>query len=216
MGVWEVLLLGLAVSMDASAVAMTNGMIHSKMKTGKILLIGLFFGFFQFLMPVIGYFITGIVANAFLQAFEKISAWVSFGLLAFLGGRMLHEGIEAVINAKKAPTDGCENCERVGACTRLTPEKQELGLGKLFVQAIATSIDALAVGVSLMMEKISRGLVLGVWGTTGIIGVCTLGLSIIAVYIGKAMGDRLADKAEILGGGVLLVIGIKILLESFI
>lgn len=213
MGIWEVLFLGLAVSMDASAVAMTNGMIHPKMKTGKILLIGLFFGFFQFLMPVIGYFITSIVANAFLEAFEKISAFVSFGLLAFLGIRMLREGLETL---KKPSTDGCENCETLGACTRLTPEKQELGLGKLFVQAIATSIDALAVGVTLMMEKISRGLVLGVWGTTGVIGVCTLGLSIIAVYIGKAMGDRLADKAEIFGGGVLLAIGIKILLESFI
>ncbi|MBR2442291.1 MAG: manganese efflux pump [Clostridia bacterium] len=214
MGVWEVLLLGLAVSMDASAVAMTNGMIHSKMKVGKVLLIGLFFGAFQFLMPVIGYFITGIVANAFLQAFEKISAFVSFGLLAFLGGRMLHEGIESCLRAKN--TDGCENCETVGVCTRLTPEKQGLGLGNLCIQAVATSIDALAVGVSLMMEKISRGLVLGVWGTTGVIGVCTLTLSVIAVYIGKAMGDKLADKAEIFGGGVLFAIGLKILIESFL
>ena len=216
MGVWEVLLLGLAVSMDASAVAMTNGMTHSKMKVSKVLLIGLFFGAFQFLMPVIGYFITDVVANAFLEAFEKISAFVSFGLLAFLGGKMLHEGIEAVIRAKNPATDGCENCQTLGVCTRLTPEKEELGIGKLFMQAIATSIDALAVGVSLMMEKISRGLVLGVWGTTGVIGICTLSLSIVAVYIGKAMGDKLADKAEIFGGGVLLAIGLKILIESFL
>ena len=216
MGVWEVLLLGLAVSMDASAVAMTNGMTHSKMSAGKAVLIGVFFGAFQFLMPVIGYFITGIVANAFLEAFEKIAAWISFGLLAFLGGKMLREGIEAVVKAKNPPTDGCINCQTIWAGTRLTPEKEELGLGKLFVQAIATSIDALAVGVSLMMEKISRGLVLGVWGTTGVIGVCTLSLSIVAVYIGKAMGDKLADKAEIFGGGVLLAIGIKILIESFL
>ncbi len=214
MGIWEVLLLGLAVSMDASAVAMTNGMTHPKMRLGKVLLIGVFFGAFQFLMPVIGYFITGVVANAFLEAFEKISAWVSFGLLAFLGGRMLHEGIEAVINAKKVPTDGCENCQTVGAGTRLIPEKEGLGLGKLCLQAVATSIDALAVGVSLMMEKISRGLVLGIWGTTGVIGVCTLALSIVSVYIGKLLGDKLADKAEIFGGGVLLAIGLKILIES--
>lgn len=215
MDIWEVLLLGLAVSMDASAVAMTNGMTHSKMRVGKVLLIGLFFGAFQFLMPVIGYFITGIVANAFLKVFEKIAAWVSFGLLAFLGVRMLYEGVEAVKNAKKPQTDGCENCQTVGAGTRLTEEKEALGLGKLCLQAIATSIDALAVGVSLMMDKISRGLVLGIWGTTGVIGVCTLGLSIVAVYIGKLMGDKLADKAEIFGGGVLLAIGLKILIESF-
>lgn len=214
MGIWEVLLLGLAVSMDASAVAMTNGMTEPKMRLWKALLIGVFFGAFQFLMPVIGYFITGVVANAFLDAFEKISAWVSFGLLAFLGGKMLREGIEALKNAKN--TDGCENCQSVGAGTRLTPEKTGLGLGKLTLQAVATSIDALAVGVSLMMEKISRGLVLGVWGTTGVIGVCTLVLSFVSVYIGKLMGDKLADKAEIFGGGVLLAIGLKILIESFL
>ncbi len=216
MGIWEVLLLGLAVSMDASAVAMTNGMTHPKMRAGKAVLIGVFFGVFQFLMPLIGYFITGIVANALLEVFEKIAAWVSFGLLAFLGGRMLREGIEAVKNAKNPPTNGCENCQTVGAGARLTQETEELGLGKLCLQAIATSIDALAVGVSLMMEKISRGLVLGIWATTGVVGICTLTLSIAAVYIGKAMGNKLADKAEILGGGVLLAIGLKILIESFL
>jgi len=165
MGIGEIVLLGLALSMDACAVAMTNGMAHSKMPVKQVLLIGLFFGFFQFLMPVIGYFITGIVANAFLDSFEKISAWVSFALLAFLGGKMLYEGIKELIEARNAPTNGCENCQTVGAGTSLTEKstQKELTYGKLFVQAIATSIDALAVGVTLQMAAISEaGLALGV------------------------------------------------------
>ena len=217
MGVWEIVLLGLALSMDACAVAMTNGMTNPKMPAKKALLIGVLFGFFQFLMPVIGYFITGIVANAFLEAFEKISAWISFGLLAFLGGKMLYEGICELIRSKNPPTNGCENCQTAGAGTSLTAQKDKtLSFGKLVLQAIATSIDALAVGVTLQMAAISGGLALGVWGATGVIGVLTFGLSVGAVYIGKAVGDKLADKAEIFGGGVLLAIGLKILIESFL
>ena len=219
MGIGEIIFLGLALSMDACAVGMSNGMSHSKMPVKQVLLIGLFFGFFQFLMPVIGYFITGIVANAFLDSFQKISAWVSFILLAILGGKMLYEGIKEVIEAKNAPTNGCENCQTVGACTLLTDKTEKKGLtyGTLFVQAIATSIDALAVGVTLQMAAISEaGLALGVWGATGVIGVMTFLLSVDAVCIGEAMGDKLADKAEIFGGAVLVAIGLKILIESFI
>ena len=91
MDIWEVIILAVALSMDACAVAMTNGMSKPKMGAKQSLLIGLFFGFFQFLMPLIGFFITGIVANAFLDAFQKISSWVSFALLAFLGGKMIFE-----------------------------------------------------------------------------------------------------------------------------
>jgi putative Mn2+ efflux pump MntP len=106
----------------------------------------------------------------------------------------------------------------LGACTRLSPENEvaELSLGKLFMQAIATSIDALAVGVTLQTLAMSEaGLALGVWGSTGMIGIVTFALSVGAVYVGRVLGDRLTDKAAILGGGVLLCIGIKILLGSF-
>ena len=81
---WEVLLMSVALAMDACAVAMTNGMCDVKMPVKKALLIGIFFGFFQFLMPLIGYFITGIIADAFLDVFEKISAWISFKRLSFV------------------------------------------------------------------------------------------------------------------------------------
>lgn len=225
MGFLEVLLIGIALSMDACAVGMTNGMADSKMPFKRVLLIAAFFGFFQFLMPLIGYGITGIVANAFLNSFEKISAWISFLLLAFLGGKMLYEGIEEWIKERRRKASVCpcmpeaENVQTTGAGTDLLEKTAEktLSFGKLFMQAIATSIDALAVGVTLQMAAISEaGLALGAFGSTGLIGLVTLGLSIGAVYIGKAVGDKLADKAEILGGVVLLGIGLKILIESFL
>ena len=87
MGIFATLIYAVGLSMDACAVAMTNGMSDTEMPVKRTLLIGLFFGFFQFLMPVIGYFVTGIIANAFVDAFKKASSWVSFGLLAFLGGK---------------------------------------------------------------------------------------------------------------------------------
>lgn len=213
MGFFEILTIGLALSMDACAVGMTNGMTDSKMSWKKTLLVAGFFGFFQFLMPLIGYFVTGVIANAFLGTFQKISAWVSFALLAFLGGKMLVDCIRGWVVAKKTPKEticdihsdspACRGQESVGSVT----------VGKLFLQAIATSIDALAVGVTLQMAQISAGgLSLGVWGSTLLIGCTTFLLSVCAVYIGKAIGDRLADKATLLGGLVLIAIGVKILL----
>lgn len=205
MGFFEVFFMGIALSMDACAVAMTNGMTQSKINAKKTLLIAAFFGFFQFLMPVIGYFITSIIANAFLSTFEKISAWVSFALLAFLGGKMLFDCFLEQRENKKNGQTSCP-CE----CAKLT-------LGQLCLQAIATSIDALAVGVTLQMATLSaEGLPLGVWFSTLIIGCTTFALSVGAVYIGKLVGNKLADKATFLGGVVLLLIGLKILIEGLI
>ena len=202
---YEILILSVALAMDACAVAMTNGMTNPKLPPHRALLIGGFFGFFQFLMPVIGFFVTSIIANAFLETFENISAWVSFALLVFLGGKMLFDCILEMRDEKKG-TPNEASC----ACTRLT-------MGKLTMQAIATSIDALAVGVTLQMASISpQGLALGVWGATLTIGVITFILSVVAVYIGKLLGNKLANKAGIFGGIVLIGIGIKILIESFL
>lgn len=211
MTVLEIVLIGMALAMDACAVAMTDGMTDSKMPFWKVLRIGVFFGFFQFMMPLIGYFITGLIADAFLDVFQSISAWISFGLLAFLGGKMLFECVAEKIKEKreKGETDGAGTC----SCSACQPQT---GVWKLTMQAIATSIDALAVGVTLQMAAIDGGLALGVWGATGVIGVVTLGLAIGAVYIGKLVGNKLADKAGIVGGVVLLAIGLKILIESFL
>ena len=225
MQVWEIFLLGLALSMDACTVAMTNGMADPKIPVKKALLIGLFFGFFQFLMPVIGFFLTGFVTGAFMNAFKSVSAWVSFLLLAFLGSRMLIEGIRELLEAKRKNEAPCscmpeaENVQTAGVGMRSPSdlEKNELTIWQLFTQAIATSIDALAVGVALQAAAVSEiGLSLGVWGATGVIGVLTFALSVGAVYIGKLVGSKLADKAAIFGGAVLVSIGLKILIESFL
>lgn len=219
MGVWEVLLLGLALSMDACAVGMTNGMTNPKLKVKGALLIGGLFGFFQFLMPLIGYYITGVIASAFLSTFEKISAWVSFALLGVLGGKMIFECVRDWIKAKREKAV-CQTCfsdsDEVKTTEAGMRSLENLSLGKLILQAIATSIDALAVGVTLQMAAISQGLVLGAWGSTLTIGVTTFILSTGAVYIGKAIGDKLADKASFFGGLVLVAIGLKILLEGIL
>lgn len=204
---WEILILSVALAMDACAVAMTNGMSDNKIKVKKALLIGAFFGFFQFLMPLIGFFITGFIADNFLDVFEILSAWISFALLAFLGIKMLADGI-------KEYREKCKFCQEV---EKIQKENAALPVGKLFLQAIATSIDALAVGVTLKMAALSpAGLVSGEWGATLTIGVITFVLSVISVYIGKAIGNKLTDKAGMFGGAVLLLIGLKILLESFL
>ena len=207
MGFLEVLLLGVALSMDACAVGMTNGMTDTKMPLKRVLLIALFFGFFQFLMPLIGYFVTGIFANAFLETFEKISAWISFVLLAFLGGKMIVDCVLALRAAKKEPQTDDAPC----------PCRERLTIPKLCAQAIATSIDALAVGVTLQMAAISgKGLLLGAFGSTGVIGCTTFLLTIVAVYVGKAIGNKLADKASFFGGVVLIGIGVKLLIEGLL
>ena len=208
MGVFEIVVMSIALAMDACAVGMGDGMAEPKMPFKKSLLVGGFFGFFQFLMPLIGYFIAALIAGAFMQTFEKISGLLAFILLAFLGGKMV---FECVCEMQKKPSDIIQT---TGACTC---SNENLGFGKLVLQSIATSIDALAVGVTLKMVAIGEtGLALGIWGATLCIGVITWGLSVGAVYIGKKLGDKLADKANLCGGIVLIAIGLKLLIESLI
>lgn len=212
MEVWEIILLALALSMDACAVAMTNGMTNSKLNKKQAVLIGFLFGLFQMMMPLLGFYISGLLADAFLDTFEKISAWVSFILLAFLGIKMLWEGGCECVEKHKMTAAGTRSNE-ICPCAC----EKKLTFPKLIMQAIATSIDALAVGVTLQMAAISKtGLALGAWGATGAIGIVTFALSWTAVYIGKLIGDRLSDKAELIGGVVLLGIGIKILIEGLL
>ncbi len=214
MGFWEILLLGVALSMDACAVAMTNGMTNPKASPRDSAIVALFFGAFQFLMPIIGYFITGAVADVFIHTFEKISAWTAFALLAFLGVKMLFEGIKEWKTDDKATEQTDEAC----MCSTIeseNPKAAPLTLARLTIQAIATSIDALAVGVTLKMATFTEtGLALGAWGASAVIGVTTFLLSFGAVYVGKAVGNKLAGKAGTLGGVVLLGIGVKILMEA--
>ena len=219
MEIWEITLLGVALAMDACAVAMTDGMTNPKMPFGRALLIGAACGLFQFLMPLIGYYVTGIIADAFVETFEKISAWVSFTLLAVLGGKMLVESVKELIETKRFKTEQTAQTQGTCPCSsenRIKKDCSDLSIGALVLQAIATSIDALAIGVTLQMAKMHGGLALGAWGASGLIGIITLGLALTAVYIGKLIGNKLADKAGIFGGAVLLGIGIKILIEGLL
>lgn len=188
MGIIQMLLLGVGMAMDASAVSMTNGLVEPKMKVKKALLIAFFFGFFQFAMPLIG-FLAGSVFTEFLKPF---TAWLALILLSIIGGKMLIEGI-------KAHNDEAEEVETV------------LTLKGLFLQAIATSIDALTLGLIFIGMEFNQ-----VFLACGIIGIVTFILSFVCVYIGKAFGNKLQDKAQIIGGIILIVMGLKIFIEYLI
>lgn len=182
-------MVGIALSMDAFAVGMTNGMVDPQMKWRKVLLVALFYGVFQAVMPLLGYFGAGI----FSELVERIAPYLAFVLLGFLGGKMIFD------------------------CFQEEEQKAEvLTLRRLAMQALATSIDALAVGVSFLAMAASGTLELPVFAAVGIIGGITFVLSVIAVQLGKAVGDKLASKAELVGGIILIAIGVKILVESFV
>ena len=201
MNIFDILLLGVALSMDAVAVSMTNGMTDSKMSGKKALLPALLFGVFQALMPLIGYYITDFVSSSetFRSMFEKASKSVAFVLLAFIGGKMIIDNVKAARKAREAG----ESAET---------EDKRLSFGEMIVQAFATSVDAFAVGISLKMAALSEGLTPAIGWSVMIIGCITFLLSVAATKIGRLIGNKLADKAEIFGGAVLIVIGLKILL----
>lgn len=194
MSVLEILLLGVALSMDAVAVGMTNGMVEPKMKFRKAALIAGMYGFFQFLMPVLGYY--GSSALSYLV--EKIAPWLSFALLLFIGGKMI---VDCIGEGRRVKAE-------------LRGRQEPLGAGKLLVQAVATSIDALAVGITLLAAETTEGLPFHALLCALVIGAVTFTLSLGAVYVGKTAGDAISDKAELLGGLILVAIGVKILLEG--
>lgn len=190
MGIVEVLLTGVGLSMDAAAVGMTNGLNEPKMRLTKILLIALFFGVFQGVMPLIGYF----AGTLFAEAVASIAPYVALVLLGFIGGKMIYEALKK----SKEEEETFKN----------------LGVGALTVQAIATSIDALAVGISLLALNGIGALKVNIFAACAIIAACTFVISLAAVFIGKKFGAVLADKAELIGGIILVAIGLKIFIEG--
>jgi len=179
-----VFLIGISLSMDAFSVSVTNGLCIKNIRFKESFMIALFFGFFQFLMPLLGFF----AASIFGDYIKAVDHWIAFVLLFFIGLKMILESTE-----KKK--ECCENKENI------------LGVKVLTLQAIATSIDALAVGVGLGALKIP------LLSSCLIIGLITFILCFSGVYIGKKAGDIFKGKAEILGGLILIGIGIKILIE---
>lgn len=181
MGLISVLLLAVALAMDAFGVSVSDGIIIKKIKFRDAFKIGIFFGGFQFIMPCIGSFIAGFA----MQYIEMFDHWIAFGLLVVLGIKMI---IEALREEKEIPKD-------------------PLGPATLTLMAIATSIDALAAGITIAAVG-TPILVPAI-----IIGVVAFGFSFAGLYIGSRFGDILGEKAEILGGIMLILIGIKTLIE---
>lgn len=181
MGIIELFLLAVGLSMDAFAVAVCKGLSMQKMSLKKAAVVGLWFGGFQALMPLIGY----LLGKNFQKQIESIDHWIAFGLLAIIGGNMLREALskeEDEVNASIKVRD-------------------------MFILAIATSIDALAVGISLACIKVN------IIPAITFIGVVTFILSMFGVKVGTVFGTRYKSKAEFAGGVILILLGTKILLE---
>lgn len=184
MGFIEIFLIGIGLSMDAFAVSVCKGLSMHRINYGYALVIALFFGVFQGLMPVIGWAL-GSTLSGYVTAIDH---WIAFVLLAAVGAKMLWDALH----------EECEGCE---------PDDGKLDVRELFALAIATSIDALAVGIGFSFLQIN------IAEATLIIGITTFCLSIIGVVVGNRFGARFEKPAQIVGGVVLIVIGLKILLE---
>ena len=185
MNILEIIVTGLALSMDAFSVSVCKGLSVKKVQTKHLLLCGLYFGGFQFLMPVIGYFI----GSGFANVVEKVDHWVAFGLLALIGLNM----IRAALFEKKED-------ESVDA---------SFAVPVMLSLALATSIDALAVGVTYSMSDGNN-----IWLAAGLIGVITFVLSALGVKFGSKIGEKFEKIASIVGGAVLVLLGLKILLTD--
>ncbi len=179
----EIVVIAIALAMDAFAVSIAGGSAK-KLRMGEILRVAIFFGLFQAVMPIIGW----AGGSLFAGLIESIDHWIAFGLLVLIGGKMLKEAFD-------------EESEESIDLTKLIP---------IITLAIATSIDALAVGITFSVLDVS------IWSASAIIGVVAFIFSLIGLYLGKGLGHLFGNRAEIVGGIVLIGIGTKILVEHFI
>ena len=180
--------LGVGLAMDAFSVSLANGLNDKNMKTGKMAGIAGIFAFFQALMPMIGWFCVHTIAQIFCS-FQKFIPWIALILLLFIGGKMLIDGIR---NKEES-------------------EQPSVGLTALLLQAVATSIDALSVGFTIAEYNFPLALICAL-----IIAVVTFIICMFGVFLGKTFGTRLAGKATILGGAILIIIGISIFLSGML
>ncbi len=190
---YELFILAVGLSMDAFAVAVCKGLAMRRVSLRQAAWVGLWFGGFQFLMPLLGF----LLANSFAQAIASFDHWIAFFLLAVIGGNMVREALSA-------------GEEEVSG---------DLSVRAMFLLAIATSIDALAAGISLVAGVSLPLLVNGrfnpasIWVAIGLIGLTTFLLSTAGVKLGNRFGARYEKKAELAGGLILILLGLKILLE---
>ena len=182
------ILLGIGLAMDAFSVSLANGLNEPKMKLHKVISVAGIFAFFQFAMPMIGWFCVSTVAQYF-SIFEKFIPWIALGLLGFIGGKMLYEGITNKDSEEEVPA---------------------VGFLGLLVQGVATSIDALSVGFTISEYTLPEALLACL-----LIGLVTFFICYAGILIGKKAGTKLAGKAGILGGAILIFIGLEIFITSF-
>jgi len=182
MGLLEIMIIAVGLSMDAFAVSITLGLSARRAKIRELFIPGIYFGFFQALMPLIGYF-AGV---CFADKIHSLDHWIAFVLLGLIGGKMIKESFS-------------HEDEKV--------HENPFQFLKMLLLAIATSIDALAVGVTFAFFEIN------IFKTIIIIGLTTFCISVGGVKIGNLFGSKFRSKAEFIGGAVLVVLGIKILIE---
>lgn len=181
MSIAELFVLAVGLSMDAFAVSICKGLSLGKIKTKHMVIAGAWFGGFQALMPLIGYFL----GSFFAEMITKYAHWIAFALLLFLGGKMVKEAFSG--EEKVDPSMDARN---------------------MFLLAVATSIDALAVGVTFAFLQVA------ILPAVSFIGVITFLCSAVGVKVGSIFGDRYSKKAQIAGGIILILIGVKILLDG--
>ena len=181
MGLIELFLIAVGLSMDAFAVSVCKGLAMPKCTFKKAAIVGLWFGGFQALMPAIGY----ILGAQFQETIASIDHWIAFVLLALIGGNMIHEALDN----DEAEADA------------------SLDVKTMFLLAVATSIDALAIGITFAFLKVN------IIPAVCFIGIVTFIISFAGVKIGNVFGARYKNKAEIVGGIILILLGLKILLE---
>lgn len=182
MQTWELIITAVALSMDAFAVAICKGLSLDRVRPKHMVITGAWFGGFQGLMPLIGFFLGSLFAG-YIEAFDH---WIAFVLLALIGANMIKESLDG---------DVC-------------PADASFGFKTMLTMAIATSIDALAVGVSFAILPDVK-----IWVAVSLIGVITFALSALGVKVGSIFGAKYKSKAELVGGIVLCLMGLKILLE---
>lgn len=188
------ILLGLGLAMDAFSVSLANGLNEPEMKMPKIISVAGIFGLFQGVMPLIGWFCVHNIASYF-DAVVPFIPWVALGLLSFIGGKMLFEGIRE----SKCRQSGAESC----------PIPKRIGVLGLLIQGVATSIDALSVGFTISDHNATQAVV-----CAAIIAATTAAICFVGVLIGKKFGTRFAGRSSIFGGAILIGIGLEIFITS--
>ena len=192
MGLLEIFMLGVALATDAFSVTISNTFAFDDHRFSRLMRMPLFFGLFQFGMPLAGYFVGGIAA----ELIEKYAGMVSLVILGFIGSNMLYSGYKALKeDASEEDEEEAQQDAQQGATT--------LSYGKLVFQAVATAIDAFAVGVSFRAHSVD------ILVASALFGIITAILCTIALFIGKKLGSLLGDRAEMVGGVVLILIGLK-------